>query len=432
MGILILHHRGSLAGSPYDRWLSDYDGDLLLIASREHLGWVGEELPTGETGYTHLEAVDGYELNGVVESRVLELARQYDIRDVVTTQEHDIERVAQLREILGLPAQSVDDALVWRHKVLMKQAVERSGIAVAAHQSVDCATDLIAFAHDHGFPVVVKPRDGAGALGVQVLRDRAELDAFLAEDLDMYGPYQSNLMVEAFVDGPMCHVDGLVADGELQYIYASEYLFALSDFKSLHRGRLDATLDPDDPLGVRLVEFTRAVIDALPAPQNFAFHAEVFRTPDDRLVLCEIAARPGGAQNRAIAEVMFGLDPVAGMLRAQAGLPLGFTGPRPLKPAAMAGQLLFGKRSGTVRAVPGEPPFPWVARSSVMARVGQVLHVPRYSADVVASFVVTAPDRQTTETRMRELEQWFLDGLVIEQAHDPQKPGTPQAQEDAA
>lgn len=432
MGILILHHRGSLAGSPYDQWLSDYDGDLLLLASREHLGWVGEELPTGDTGYTHLEAVDGYELNGVVESRVLELAQRFDIRDVVTTQEHDIERVAQLREILGLPAQSVEDALVWRNKVLMKQAAERSGIGVAAHLAVDCATDLISFVREHGFPVVVKPRDGAGALGVQVLRDQAGLDAFLAEDLDMYGPYQSNLMVEAFVDGPMCHVDGLVAGGEVQYIYASEYLFALSDFKSLHRGRLDATLNPDDPLSVRLVEFTKSVIDALPAPQNFAFHAEVFHTPDDRLVLCEIAARPGGAQNRAIAEVMFGIDPVAGMLRAQAGLPLPFTGPRPLQPVTMAGQLLFGKRSGTVRAVPGEPPFPWVARSSVMAQVGQVMRIPRYSADVMASFVVTAPDRQTTETRMRELEQWFLDGLVIEPAPDPQKPSSPQAREDAA
>ena len=55
MGILILHHRGALSQCQYDSWLPDYDGDLLLLASREHLGWVGEELPTGPTGYRHLE-----------------------------------------------------------------------------------------------------------------------------------------------------------------------------------------------------------------------------------------------------------------------------------------------------------------------------------------------------------------------------------------
>ena len=415
MGVLILHHRGSLAAFPYDRWLSDYDGDVLLIASREHLSWVGEELPTGETGYRHMAAVDGYELAGVVEPRVLELAGQYDVTDVVTVQEHDVERVAQLREILGLGGLPLSSALKWRNKLEMKETARRAGIEVAAQQAIECATDLISFAAGHGFPVVVKPRDGAGALGVRVLRDQAELAGFLAEDLDMYGPYQSNLMVEEFVDGPMCHVDGLVVDGEVVYVYASQYLFALSDFKQLHRGRLDATLDPDDPLAVRLVEFTGAVIDALPAPRNFAFHAEVFHTPDDRLVLCEIAARPGGAQNRAIAEVMFGIDPFAGMVRANAGLPVLVDGPRPLRPATMAGQLLFGRRRGTVVSVPGDPPFPWVARSIILARQGEVMTVPRYSADVLASFVVTAPDRRTTEARMRRLEQWFLDGLVIEQ-----------------
>lgn len=414
MGIVIMHHRGSLAAFPYDRWLSDYDGDVLLIASKEHLGWVGSSLPTGDHGYRHMEAVDGYELAGVVESRVLELADRFDVTDVVTVQEHDLERAAQLREILGLPGWPSPDAVTWRNKLAMKEAARRAGVAVAAQRAVDCATDLVAFAADHGYPVVVKPRDGAGSLGVRVLRDAAELTTFLSEDLDLNGPYRSNLMVESYVDGPMCHVDGLVVDGELQYVYASQYLFALSDFRALHRGRLDTTLDPDNPLSVRLIEFTRRVIDALPAPRNFAFHAEVFHTPDDRLVLCEIAARPGGAMNRAIAEEMFGIDPFEGMIRANCGLPLPIEGPRPLRPATMAGQLLFGRRTGRVVAVPGEPPFPWVARSVILAKEGEIMTVPRYSADVMASFVVTAPDQHTVESRMRELESWFLEELVIE------------------
>lgn len=414
MGIVIMHHRGALAAFPYDRWLADYDGDVLLIASKEHLGWAGSALPTGETGYRHMEAVDGYELTGVVESRLLDLAARFDVTDVVTVEEHDLERAAQLREILGLDGWPSASAVTWRNKLAMKETARRAGIEVAEQRAVECATDLVAFAAEHGFPVVVKPRDGTGSLGVRVLRDATAVRDFLAEDLEMYGPYGSNLMAESFVDGPMCHVDGLVVDGEIQYVYASKYLIALSDFTAPHRGRQDTTLDPDDPLSVRLIDFTWSVIDALPAPRTFTFHAEVFHTPDDRLVLCEIAARPGGAMNRAIAEVMFGIDPFEGMVRANAGLPLGLDGPRPLRPATMAGQLLFGRRTGTVVAVPGEPPFPWVARSVILATPGEVMTVPRYSADDMASFVVTAPDQRTTEARMRQLEEWFLTELVIE------------------
>jgi biotin carboxylase len=418
VSVLVLHYRGSLAGFPYDSWLSDYDGDVLLLASREHLRWVGEELPTGRTGYRHMEALDGYEVGGVLEDRALRLAREYRVEHIIACQEHDLVRAAQLREILGLGGQSVASAVPFRNKLTMKATVAAAGIEVAAHRAVECAADVLSFASEHGFPIVLKPRDGAGSIGVRVIRTFAELTALLTDEFDIYGSYQSNLMVESFVDGPMCHVDGLVVNGRIAFIWPSQYQFALASFKDARRGKLDVTLDPDDPLTTRLIGFTERVLAALPSPDTFSFHAEVFHTPDDRLVLCEIACRTGGAQNRGVAHTLFGVDPTECAVRAQVGLPLPIdTGPDRRQPARMGGQLVFNKRPGTVLAVPRDPPFPWVRRSKIFVAAGDVMPVPRYSADFLASFVVSAPNRDTCLERLRELEAWFLRGLVIDE-HD--------------
>lgn len=412
MGVLILHY-GRLSITPYDRWLADYDGDILMLVSREYMDRVGESLPSGG-GYTHVEAVADYEAGGAVVARALDLARQYRIDHIVAFQEADLERAAQLRDILGLPGQRLDSVLPFRNKVMMKDALSVAGVRVAAYREVECATDIIAFAEERGFPIVVKPRDSTGSMGLKIIEEAAELDAFLTDEIDLYQEFQPNLMVESFVDGPMCHVDGLVVNGRVVFAWPSQYLFRLATFRTDRGPRLDVTLDPDDPLTARLLEFTGRALDALPGPDNFAFHAEVFHTPDDELVLCEIACRTGGASIREVIRTLFGVDPNEWWLRAELGLPLPVDADRlPLQPSRMSGQLVLVKRPGTVLQVPGEPPFPWVEKTNVFIRKGQVMGPPTYSADFLASFVVSAPDRRESEQRMRQLSTWFLDELSL-------------------
>jgi len=410
MGVLILHY-GAIGATPYPTWLSDYDGDIVLLASQQHLQRTGEQIPT--EGYAYSEAVAGYETGGQVEQRVLDLVRRFDIDHIVAFQERDLERAAQLRDILGLPGQRMDSVVPFRNKVVMKDALRAAGIRVAEYRAVECATDIVAFVEEYGFPVVVKPRDSSGSMGLETLETRAELDAYLDGADDLFA-VQSNLMVESFVPGSMCHVDGLVIDGRLVFAWPSHYLFRLAAFRTDRSGRKDVTLDPDDPLAARLLEFTDQVLDALPSPRTFAFHAEVFLTPDDELVLCEIACRTGGAAIRPIMRTMFGVDPNEWWLRAELGLPLPLDDSAlPLVPRTMAGQLVLVKRPGEVLEVPGEPPFPWVERASVFVKRGQVMKEPTYSADFLAAFVVSAPHRAETERRMNALSAWFLENLKL-------------------
>ena len=418
MSVLVLHQVGSAHAVPYDEWFADHDGEVLLLASRENLDRVGEAVPTA--GYAHSEAVDGYDTGGRLEERALDLAREHAVTHIVAPHERDLERAAVLREILGLPGQLRETVLPFRDKALMKDLAAAAGVRVAAYREIETATDVVAFADAHGFPVVLKPRDSAGSVGLHILRDRAELDAYLAEDFDLYGPDQPNLIAEEYVPGPLCHIDGLVLGGRPAFAWPSQYQYALATYATDTGPRIDLTLDTDDPLAHRLLEFTERLLDALPGPENFAFHAEVFHTPDDELVLCEIACRTGGAAIRDIVTLLFGADPTRSWLRAELGLPVAVpqppSGVRPL-PRTMTGQLVLMKRPGRVTAVPeGPPDLPWIERFRVFVRPGQTLTTARTSSDFLCTVLVSGPDRATVEERLRRVEAWFLGELVLEDA----------------
>ncbi|RBQ14584.1 hypothetical protein DP939_39805 [Spongiactinospora rosea] len=415
MSVLVLHYRGSIAATPYDQWVAGYDGDVLLLTADE------DNLAPAAAGYRHAAAVPGYETGGQVEALALDLAREHGVRHVVACQERDLERAAQLREILGLPGQRLDSVLPFRDKVLMKERFVAAGLPVAPYREIECAADLLAFAGEHGFPLVVKPRDSAGSVGLRILRSAGELETYLAGELDLYGEHPPNLIAERFVPGPMCHVDGLVVGGRMVLAWPSQYLYSLSSFREDRGGRMDVTLDVDDPLTGRLVELTERALKALPGPRDFAFHAEIFHTPGDELVLCEIACRTGGASVRDVIRILFGVDPTESWVRAQLGLPLPAAlteaGPGRPRPGRMTGQLVLMKRPGRVVSVPGgPPPFPWIEKYQVFVEPGQTMGAATFSADFLFTTLVSGPDRATCVARLRQVEAWFMDGLEL---HDP-------------
>ncbi|AUG75059.1 ATP-grasp domain-containing protein [Kitasatospora sp. MMS16-BH015] len=415
MTVLVLHHRGSLVSTPYGDWLADYDGDLLLITSREHLALAGEELPAPGGVFARAFAVEGYETSGRVEALALDLAREYDIRYVVACQRQDLERAAQLRDILGLPGQRMDTVRPFRDKVATKQRAEAAGLAVAAYRDLECAAELIGFAEEHGFPVVLGPRDGTGSAGPEILYSAGQLDEYLAERFDLPGPYLPDLMVEAFVPGSLCHVDGLVVDGRVVAAWPSEQQYAPASFATDTGPRLDLTLDLDDPLAHRLLKFAEHALDALGGPEHHAFHAEVFHTPDDELVLHGIACRTGGVTIRDTVRTVFGIDPSEASIRAQLGLPLpAWLTEQHVMPRRMSGRLALMKRPGRVVAVPeGAPPFPWVTRYQVFVTPGSTMAAAAHSSDFLLTALVAGADQAECRARLALVAEWFLAGLVL-------------------
>ncbi|HEX5740365.1 MAG TPA: hypothetical protein VFY17_02285, partial [Pilimelia sp.] len=297
MSVLVLN-RNPLGPFPHHEWLRDYPGPVILVADRSRIVKMGEPVPTGPVGHCELVLVDSFDANEDAVRRLLrELADRHGARHVVALSEPDLDLAAELREERDLPGPRAADIAAFRDKLLMKQRAAAAGVTTASYAPARDAAAVRDFARTHGLPVVVKNRSGYNAIGLRIARDAAQLDAALAAAFPD-GRTRDDLLVERYVPGRMCHVDGVVIDGRPALAWPSQYQYELATFGSDPGARIDLTLDPGDPLTPRLLDLVDRVLPALAGDggrmRDHAFHAEVFHTPDDELVLCEVAARPAG------------------------------------------------------------------------------------------------------------------------------------------
>jgi carbamoylphosphate synthase large subunit len=125
---------------------------------------------------------------------------------------------AQVREACSIPGTSVRTAWLCRDKPSMKQALREAGVPTAASAAVASADEARAFAAGVGYPLIVKPRSGAGASGTTRVDSDAELDAALAG----YGDIDS-VAVEEFVEGHEGFYDTVTVDGRVALDFVSHY-----------------------------------------------------------------------------------------------------------------------------------------------------------------------------------------------------------------
>src|SRR5947208_17026767 len=71
---------------------------------------------------------------------------------------------AQVREACTIPGTSVRTAWLCRDKPSMKEALRSAGVPTAASTGASTADEVREFANAVGYPLILKPRSGAGAL----------------------------------------------------------------------------------------------------------------------------------------------------------------------------------------------------------------------------------------------------------------------------
>src|SRR6266516_4955262 len=92
------------------------------------------------------------------------------------TIEAHILATAQVREACTIPGTSVRTAWLCRDKPSMKQVLREAGVPTAASAGASTAAEVAAFAEQVGYPVILKPRSGAGALDTMRADDAAGLE----------------------------------------------------------------------------------------------------------------------------------------------------------------------------------------------------------------------------------------------------------------
>ena len=202
--------------------------------------------------------------------------------------------LAQARESLGLPGLSVEAATNFRDKSRMKTLFHANGVPCARHRLAGTVDDAAAFAETSGFPIVVKPPAGAGALQTYRVENMDQLRRALVGQ----PPSPSNpVLLEEFVRGEEHSFETISIDGESVWHSLTHYyptpLHVLENpwiqwCLVLPREIDDAQYDDIRAAG-RKALMTLGMTTGLT-------HMEWFRRVDGSIAISEVAARPPGAQ----------------------------------------------------------------------------------------------------------------------------------------
>lgn len=126
---------------------------------------------------------------------------------------------AIVRERTGIPGTSVHTTWLCRDKPSMKDALRKAGVPTAASTAADTVEQVWAFARAVGYPLILKPRDGAGAAGTSKVTSDTELAAALSR----YGGNIGSIAVEEFIEGHEGFYDTIAIEGNIAVDWASHY-----------------------------------------------------------------------------------------------------------------------------------------------------------------------------------------------------------------
>lgn len=208
------------------------------------------------------------------------------------TVEAHIMTAAQVREACGIPGTSTRTAWLCRDKPAMKEVLRQAGVACAQSTGTDSAAEAREFVRNVGYPVIFKPRAGAGAAGTIKVSSDEELEAAIATHRLDHG---GTVAIEEFMDGHEAFYDTVSINGrmELQFIthYFPNVLEAMRTRwispQFITTNRVDSA-----PAYAEVKELGQKVITALGIGTS-ATHMEWFYGPRG-LKFSEIGCRPPG------------------------------------------------------------------------------------------------------------------------------------------
>ncbi|MCW2804521.1 MAG: hypothetical protein QOF52_1989 [Propionibacteriaceae bacterium] len=208
------------------------------------------------------------------------------------TIEAHILTTAEVRQACHIPGTTRRTAWLCRDKPSMKQALREAGIPTAASTAADHPDQVRAFAAAVGYPLITKPRAGAGAAGTI----RVDSDDELARALEVYeAEGTTSIAVEEFVEGHEAFYDTVSVDGVPAMDFVCHYfpnvLEAMRNRwispQFVSTNRVDEVADYNE-----LKEMGRRVNEVLGIGTS-ATHMEWFFGPKG-LRFSEIGCRPAG------------------------------------------------------------------------------------------------------------------------------------------
>ena len=228
-----------------------------------------------------------YPISIVEKEEILDICRKEKI-DGICTIASDVAAptVAYVAGKLGLPGNTYEAACRANNKYQMREAFNRAGVPCPQYRMV---TGWDASLNSLPLPLIVKPSDRSGSLGVTKVERVEELQPAVERALAC--SFKHEAMVEEFVSGREISVEFISCGGK-------HYPLAITDkvtteaphFVELQHHQ-PSTLPAD--MYRKIYDITQRALDALGLTDG-ASHSEYKITPDGRIAVMEIGGRMGG------------------------------------------------------------------------------------------------------------------------------------------
>ncbi len=269
------------------RALHDVGAEVSGIGERpfEHLD---EELKAWLSSYERVGSVTD---EGELTAAVRRIQSRAWVDRVEATIEAHVLPAARAREACTIPGTSVRTAFHCRDKPEMKRLLRSVGVPCAQSDAASSAAEVRALAQRFGYPLILKPRDAAGASGTWKASDAVSLEQAIGECGVADG---ASIAVEEFIEGHEGFYDTLTIDGNVHHEFISHYYpNVLEAMRSRWISpQIVATNRLDAPGYQELGALGARVIEALGIGTS-ATHMEWFHGPKG-LKFSEIGCRPPG------------------------------------------------------------------------------------------------------------------------------------------
>jgi biotin carboxylase len=204
------------------------------------------------------------------------------------------EPLAAARETLGVDGLSLEAATNFRDKARMKTLLRGAGLPCARHRLAGSADDAVAFAELSGFPLVVKPPTGAGAIATFRVDDMRQLLGALAGSPP--SP-EHPVLLEEFIVGEEHSFETLSINGAPVWHSLTHYYptpLTVVENKWI-QWSVVLPREVDDARYDDIRTAARKALSVLGMTTGIS-HMEWFRRTDGTVAISEVAARPPGAQ----------------------------------------------------------------------------------------------------------------------------------------
>ncbi|NEA22260.1 ATP-grasp domain-containing protein [Actinomadura bangladeshensis] len=285
-------------------------------------------------GHTAVDCLDLEKLTAAAR----DVARDHDVAGVFCYDEVYIETSAHLSAALGFPVLDPDAVARCRDKSATRTALADAGFPQPASCAVSSLAEARAFAAEVGHPLIVKPRNLGGSLGLSKVERPDDLDAAFAltDGTRMGGirQFDDYVIVEEFLDGPEISVECVLFKGECTpLIVARKVLGGTGDLAFEEIGH---DVDANDPL-LFDAEF-RDTLTRVHAAVGFTdgvTHIEFKLTPDGAKHVIEINVRLGGGMIPYLGMLTSGVDAPLAAADVAVGRPPEVAFPKPRKAASI-------------------------------------------------------------------------------------------------